>query len=104
VRTAAAILAAFRRAPGHTDWDLRGVRAHTRGMRPRQQSSRPRPATSPFRSEPTPERPEYAVDDRVTHDRHGLGRVVRLDGDRVDVRFGSQTVSVAVTSPRLHSL
>ena len=49
-------------------------------------------------------RPDFAVDDRVTHDRHGLGRIVRLDGDRVDVRFGSQTVSVAVTSPRLHPL
>lgn len=73
-------------------------------MRPRQPSSRPRPANSPFRAEAAPIRPEYAVDDRVTHDRHGLGRVVRLDGDRVDVRFGSQTVSVAVMSPRLHAL
>jgi hypothetical protein len=44
------------------------------------------------------------VDDRVTHDRHGLGRVVRLDGDRVDVKFGSQTVSVARNSSRLHPL
>ncbi|HEY7722398.1 MAG TPA: hypothetical protein VIB11_11210 [Pedococcus sp.] len=73
-------------------------------MRPRQPANRPRPANSPFRAEAAPARPDYSVDDRVTHDRHGLGRVVRLDGDRVDVRFGSQTVSVAVTSPRLHAL
>ncbi len=44
------------------------------------------------------------MDDRVTHDRHGLGRVVRLDGPRVDVRFGAQIVSVAVTSSRLQLL
>ena len=74
-------------------------------MRPRQKPpDRPRPANRPCRSEATPIHPEYAVDDRVTHDRHGLGRVVRVDGDRVNVRFGSQTVSVAVTSPRLHPL
>jgi hypothetical protein len=73
-------------------------------MRPRQPSSRPRPASSPFHNEQAPVRPDFALDDRVTHDRHGLGRIVRLDGDRVDVRFGTQTVSVAVTSPRLHPL
>jgi hypothetical protein len=71
---------------------------------PRQPSSRRRPATSPFYTDQVPERPEFSVDDRVTHDRHGLGRVVRLDGDRIDVRFGSQTVSVAITSSRLHPL
>jgi hypothetical protein len=71
---------------------------------PRQPSSRRRPVTSPFYTDQVPERPQFSVDDRVTHDRHGLGRVVRLDGDRIDVRFGSQTVSVAVTSPRLHPL
>jgi hypothetical protein len=79
--------------------------AHTGLMRPRQkQPDRPRPANSPFRAEAAPAHPEYAVDDRVTHDRHGLGRVVRVEGDRVNVRFGSQTVSVAVSSPRLHPL
>lgn len=86
------------------DADISGAVAHTGLMRPRQPSSRPRPANSPFHAEKAPERPDFAVDDRVTHDRHGLGRIVRLDGDRVDVRFGSQTVSVAVTSPRLHPL
>ena len=73
-------------------------------MPPRQQNPRARHANSPFR-DPAPVEPtEYAVDDRVTHDRHGLGRVVRLDGDRVDVRFGSQTVSLSTASTRLHPL
>ena len=44
------------------------------------------------------------MDDRVTHDKHGLGRVVRIDGDRVNVKFGSQTISVAASSSRLHPL
>ena len=73
-------------------------------MRPRQSAQRPRPASSPFHAEPAPERPAFEVDDRVTHDRHGLGRVVRLEGDRLHVKFGSQTVSVPASSPRLHLL
>lgn len=72
-------------------------------MRPRQ-TSRPRPAASPFQNESAPVNIDYEIDDRVTHDRHGLGRVVRIDGDRVDVRFGSQTVSVSRSSSRLHPL
>ena len=73
-------------------------------MRPPTQTVRRRPASSPFRTETVPAPPEYAVNDRVTHDRHGLGWVIRLDGPRVDVRFGAQIVSVAVTSPRLQRL
>ena len=71
---------------------------------PSQQTPRRRPTNSPFRNEAAPATPQWAVDDRVTHDRHGLGRVVRIDGDRVNVKFGSQTVSLAASSPRLHPL
>jgi hypothetical protein len=70
----------------------------------RETSPRPRLSTSPFRSAPSTAAPDWSVDDRVTHDRHGLGRVVRLAGDRVHVKFGAQTVSVAVDSPRLQPL
>jgi len=38
------------------------------------------------------------------HDRHGLGRIVRVRGDRMDVRFGSVTVDVDTRSPRIHLL
>ena len=73
-------------------------------MRPRQPSSRPRPANSPFHAEKAPERPDFAVDDRVTHDRHGLGSVLRITGDRMEVRFGQNTVSVALNSSKIHPL
>lgn len=38
------------------------------------------------------------------HDRHGLGRIVRVRGERMDVRFGSVTVDVDTRSPRIHPL
>ena len=79
-------------------------KVHTGGMSPRNESPRARPKNSPFRDQPPVVPTVYSVDDRVTHDRHGLGRVVRLDGDRVDVQFGSQTVSLSTSSPRLHPL
>ena len=44
------------------------------------------------------------MDDRVTHDRHGLGSVVRITGDRIEVRFGENTVSVAMSSSKIHPL
>ncbi|MBX9244401.1 hypothetical protein ICW40_06220 [Actinotalea ferrariae] len=42
------------------------------------------------------------VGDRVSHDRHGLGRAVGLDGDRaVIVDFGGDIRRVELDSPRL---
>lgn len=66
-------------------------------------------ATSPFnaareaanrKAEPIP------VGARVSHERHGLGRVVALDGDvAVIVDFGGGDVlRVALDSPRLERL
>lgn len=73
-------------------------------MRPRQPAKKPHLPNSPFQAKPAPEVPTFAIDDRVTHDRYGLGSVVRITGDRIHVRFGSDTVSVAMNSPRLHPL
>ncbi|MEO7058758.1 MAG: hypothetical protein ABI083_03500 [Lapillicoccus sp.] len=61
-------------------------------------------STSPFRAEPEPVRDVFEVDSRVMHDRHGLGRVLRMRGDRMDVKFGSVTVDVDCKSPRIHLL
>jgi hypothetical protein len=79
-------------------------RVHTGGMAPRNDVPRARPKNSPFRDQPPVVPTVYEVGERVTHDRHGLGTVVRLDDDRVDVRFGAQTVSLSTSSTRLHPL
>ena len=63
-------------------------------------SSRAKPrhlASSPFRPDVEPEIEEYALDDLVSHDSHGMGRVVGVEAGAVTVNFGRQ--SVRVTSP-----
>lgn len=52
-------------------------------------------ARSPFRARPTPAVEQFAVEDRVTHDKFGLGRVIMEDATSVTVDFGSQRVRVA---------
>ncbi|WP_406830397.1 hypothetical protein ABEG17_15565 [Pedococcus sp. KACC 23699] len=73
-------------------------------MRPRQPAKKPVLKNSPFQAKPAPELHPFAVDDRVTHDRHGLGSVLRITGDRMEVRFGQSTVSVALNSSKIHPL
>lgn len=74
-------------------------------------STRPAPTRrhlprSPFNqttvaAEPVP----YVVDDRVSHDRHGLGRVVKSEAETVVVDFGEgKVVRVLRTSERLTQL
>ena len=73
-------------------------------MSPRQPAKKPVLKNSPFQAKPAPELHDFAVDDRVTHDRHGLGSVLRITGDRMEVRFGQSTVSVALNSTKIHPL
>ena len=58
--------------------------------------SRRRPSASPFR-DPAPRIIEsYAVGERVSHDRYGMGRVVGVDeGNSIVVDFGSQTLRIS---------
>ena len=60
---------------------------------------RPRHASSPFLPEPAPVVEAYVVDDRVSHDSFGLGRVVGLDAGGVTVDFMGKTVWI--TTPFL---
>ena len=73
-------------------------------MPPRPSHPRARPSTSPFRDQPEPVYDTYAVDCRVIHDRHGMGRVIGMSADRMDVKFGSIVVDVDQRSPKVHLL
>jgi len=80
-------------------------REDTGGMSPRLPAKRPYLPHSPFRDqEPPPDAPVFNVNDRVTHDGRGLGRVVRVSADRMEVVFGDQTVSIALPNPKVHLL
>lgn len=64
-------------------------------------------ASSPFNKPEVAAEPAeiYAIDDRVTHDRYGMGTVVAIVEDReVTVNFGSQTVRIALPSSKLSRL
>jgi len=53
--------------------------------------------SSPFQAPPESVIERFAVDDRVTHDEYGLGRVVAAEEGAVTVDFGVRTVRL--TSP-----
>ena len=59
---------------------------------------RPLPA-SPFNTPPPEPEPakEFSVHDLVTHDRHGLGRVVGTEASALLVDFG--TVKYRISAP-----
>jgi hypothetical protein len=51
-------------------------------------------ASSPFQPEPEPTIEQYAVDDLVSHDSFGMGRVTSVEAAAVTVDFGSRTVRI----------
>ncbi|MEV7431593.1 MULTISPECIES: hypothetical protein [unclassified Nocardioides] len=70
-------------------------------------SHRARPrhlASSPFKPEPELVVEQYDVDDRVSHDAHGLGRVVAVDSAAVIVDFGSTNIRVPAPFTRMSKL
>ena len=52
---------------------------------------------SPFKRDPEPTIEQYAVDDLVSHDSYGMGRVIQVEEAAVTVDFRSQ--KVRITSP-----
>ena len=73
---------------------------------PLEPPARPRPPGSPFK-DPLPSPTEvYAVGDRVSHDKWGLGRVIdRADDGALLVTFGGTGTQRLVTPyPKLHKL
>ena len=62
---------------------------------------------SPFNVAPPPPPPvaPLAIDDRLTHDRHGLGRVIGFESDgMVLVDFGAQVRRVAYPNAKVTKL
>jgi hypothetical protein len=63
-------------------------------------------ATSPF-SAPDPEPPaeRFSVDDKVTHDKHGLGTVTGVeDGTAVLIDFGPRVLRILTPCAKLTKL
>jgi hypothetical protein len=62
-------------------------------------------ASSPFKP-PVPQVvPTFVVDERVTHDKYGLGRVVSVEGDQaVVVDFGSARIRLMRPFDKLSAL
>jgi hypothetical protein len=56
--------------------------------------------TSPFKP-PPPAQPDeqYAVEDRVTHDKYGLGRVTVVETDNAALVIDFGTLQVRITTP-----
>jgi hypothetical protein len=51
-------------------------------------------ATSPFRPDPEPTIELYELDDLVSHDSYGMGRVIQVETAAVTVDFRTQTVRI----------
>jgi hypothetical protein len=67
---------------------------------------RPHLATSPFSAPPpAPPAEQFAVEDQVTHDKYGLGRVVSVEADAaLVIDFGSQRVRITTPCFKLTKL
>ncbi|MGH3510295.1 MAG: hypothetical protein ACRDPI_08710 [Nocardioidaceae bacterium] len=63
----------------------------TAGAKPR------RHASSPFQPEPAREIEQFALDDLVSHDSYGVGRVIGAEPGAVTVDF--RPLTVRITSP-----
>lgn len=61
-------------------------------------------ASSPFQPDPEPAIEQYAVDDVVSHDTYGLGRVIHVEAAAVTVDFRSQTVRITSPFPKMSKL
>lgn len=79
-------------ADGHSEQVPRGLilRTMTKPAAPKRHLP-----TSPFKAPVTPTPKHFAVGDQVTHDTHGLGRVIGIEeGIAVLVDFGSAQMRI----------
>jgi len=75
---------------------MKSARAGTRRFLP----------TSPFQAPPDPPPAEqFSVQDQVTHDKHGLGRVISIEnGTALVIDFGTQKVRITTPCAKLTKL
>jgi len=73
-------------------------------MKPRTAGHRRHLASSPFQPQPEQVIEQFAVEDRVTHDRYGLGRVVNVEESAITVDFGAQTIRLVSPYAKLEKL
>ena len=61
--------------------------------------------TSPFNAPPAPPVGQFAVQDQVTHDKYGLGRVIDVEDDAaVLIDFGSRQERITTPFSQLTRL
>jgi hypothetical protein len=75
-------------------------------MKPARAATRRFLPTSPFKPPPAdPPAEQFAVQDQVTHDKYGLGRVVSIEADgALNIDFGTQKVRIATPCAKLSKL
>ena len=75
-------------------------------MKPARAATRRYLPTSPFKAPPDPPPAEqFAVQDQVTHDTHGLGRVISIEDDTaLVIDFGTQKVRIKTPCAKLTKL
>jgi len=75
-------------------------------MKPARAATRRLLPTSPFGvPPPAPPAEQFAVQDQVTHDKYGLGRVVSIDDDdALVIDFGERRVRITMPCAKLAKL
>jgi hypothetical protein len=69
-------------------------------------AARPLLPTSPFGAPPpVPSAEQFAVQDQVTHDKYGLGRVISVEDDTIlIIDFGARRVRITTPCAKLTKL
>jgi len=74
-------------------------------MKPARAATRRFLPTSPFKAPPAPPVGQFAVQDQVTHDKYGLGRVVSVEDDTsLVIDFGTHQVRITTPCAKLTKL
>ncbi|HEX6195984.1 MAG TPA: hypothetical protein VFZ37_08740 [Jiangellaceae bacterium] len=61
-------------------------------------------ASSPFQPPPEPVIEQFALQDRISHDTYGVGRVIGKETEAVTVDFGTRTVRIASPFHKMEKL